>query len=151
MDTNTPAPRPRRLLALTLLASTLTLSACLPEACNIVGPSETAGSDQAVDLSVRIVYKDTGPAAISSIKVTSLRGGNGEVRVTGSNSEIVAATNMKVGDTASFSVTAGTFTVNRSCTWNGRVGLLYDATLSVEDNSVDEDRPDPPTVTCVGW
>ena len=136
----------RPVLTLTLLCCTVVMSACYEGACGLLGPglvSSDASSHGTTDLSVRVRYRNEDVLGPETVTVT---GGGSSLTVRNGTSDTMTVRGLTKGDSVVFSVPLGGV-ILRACTWSGRVGLLYDATLDI---SVDV-FSSRPSVYCVGW
>jgi hypothetical protein len=146
MNNPTSLTAPRPVLSLALLLCTLAMSGCMEEACNVVGPSETS-SHESTDIAVLVTYRELDAVAPIDATVTSSRS-SGSVTVEPSTPTTLGVRGLVKGDTVNFRVTAGSVTINTTCVWNGRVGLLYDAKLDVLGSGSGGTQV---SAHCVGW
>lgn len=154
MSTTTHASdvsRSRLALMFTMLLCALTLSACIDSACNLVGPSESAGShDETGDTLLISVYYERDETG-SNIAPSSIRFrlNSSEVVVASGERETVNVPNIKQGDLVVVRADGRLLT---TCTWNGKLKLFTDDAAVIYTPQVARaNGGEPEKTVCQGW
>lgn len=147
------AGRPRLTLMFTMLLCAVTLSACLDSSCNLVGPSETAGShDETGDNLLVNIYHEREESGVNlgSPSVRVIVGNATPVVVERGEFVTLVLPNVKKGDVFPVYVD-GKFL--KSCTWTGKLKLFNaDASITyIPPVLRGTGLSDPEALICSGW